>query len=616
MIRPARSWQQTATAEPLWARLVLPLLGIAAAVILLVDAAALGSALLYQHSIPALRGGWVSGAIRLVTTGGDPADAWANPKAAPPRWLFLLLLTLLVGGATVVAIWLFGWWQRRREVAGGVRRKRDGFLSPHQAVTRFGERATRREAARLHPSLSAAELRTRPTGELAISLGRCGHFPVFAAPEHAVAVLAGMRQGKTTGLLARAALQHRGPLVYTTTKPDDLRLFYQPPPGSHVRTFLFNPDDLGGLGTVAFDPVIGCEDPETARLRAHAILARQRARGTERGLDWALLAEKLLKYLLHAAALEHGSGGADTWGMPRVVEWASAQNFEAAGVTKWLRQSPQAAQWATLLEEMGRSAPETLYSIKINLHEALVCWEDPGLLRRMSAGAAMIDPAALVRAGDRLLVLGRPGGHSTVLITALVSAIVEAARQEARRAITSGGRLDPPLLLLLDEVAKVCPLPQMPELVTDCASQGIILVYALQSLEDGEEAWGSNRFQGMWSATNCQVVMGMVSGERTLRALSNLSPTVKVEEPRDSHDHRGERMDPVVRFERALTTDEIRGIAHHTGVVFYGPRPMAVSLPHVQDRASEVRDLADASEAAWLSWASAHQSRGDGAATP
>jgi hypothetical protein len=43
---------------------------------------------------------------------------------------------------------------------------------------------------------------------------------------------------------------------------------------------------------------------------------------------------------------------------------------------------------------------------------------------------------------------------------------------------------------------------------------------------------------------------------------------------------------------------------------------MTVSLPHVQDRASEVRDLADASEAAWLSWASAHQSRGDGAATP
>jgi len=616
---PTRSYPGGPTSEPLWARLALPALAITGAAVVLLDVAAILSSLICGHGIPTLRGGWLGGVVSLLAHGGDPQDAWASPRTAPPEWLLDLILLLLLGGAGLASLYLSERWRMRREerVQGGVRRKQHGFLSPHQAAARFGERATRREAARLHPSLSPAEQRARPTGELAISLGRCEHFPVFASLEHAVAVLAGMRQGKTTGLLARIGLRHRGPLVYTTTKPDDLRLFYQPPPGSHSRTFLFNPDDLGGLGTVAFDPVIGCEDPETARLRAQAILARQRARGTERGLDWALLAEKLLKYLLHAAALEHRSGGADTWGMPRVVEWASAKNFEAAGVTKWLRQSPQAAQWAALLEEMGSSAPETLYSIKINLHEALVCWEDPGLLRRMAAGAAaMIDPAALVRAGDRLLVLGRPGGHSSVLITALVSAIVEAARQEARRAVTSGGRLDPPLMLLLDEVAKVCPLPQMPELVTDCASQGIILVYALQSLEDGEEAWGSNRFQGMWSATNCQVVMGMVSGERTLRALSNLSPTVKVEEARDSHDHRGERMDPVVRFERALTTDEIRGITHHTGVVFYGPRPMTVSLPHVQARASEVRALADASEAAWLSWASAHQSRGEGASTP
>jgi hypothetical protein len=39
------------------------------------------------------------------------------------------------------------------------------------------------------------------------------------------------------------------------------------------------------LGTVAFDPVIGCDDPDTARLRARANLARQRARGQDRGLD-------------------------------------------------------------------------------------------------------------------------------------------------------------------------------------------------------------------------------------------------------------------------------------------------------------------------------------------
>ena len=203
---------------------------------------------------------------------------------------------------------------------------------------------------------------------------------------------------------------------------------------------------------------------------------------------------------------------------------------------------------------------------------------------------------------DRLLVLARPGGHAVPLVTALVSAVVEAARQEARRALMDGGRMDPPLLLLLDEVTKVCPLPQMPELVTDCASQGIVPIYALQSLEDGELAWGVSRFQGMWSATNCLLVMGMVSSQRTLRALSELSPTVKLEVEREGRDHHGEELDPVVRFEPAITPDEIRAIPHHTGVAFYGPRPMRLQMPHVLAPGSEVRRSAEACRAAWQRW--------------
>ena len=36
-------------------------------------------------------------------------------------------------------------------------------------------------------------------------------------------------------------------------------------------------------------------------------------------------------------------------------------------------------------------------------------------------------------------------------------------------------------------------------------------------------------------------------------------------------------MDPVLRFVRALTTDEIRGITHHTGVVFPAPSWFAIA---------------------------------------
>ena len=79
-------------------------------------------------------------------------------------------------------------------------------------------------------------------------------------------------------------------------------------------------------------------------------------------------------------------------------------------------------------------------------------------------------------------------------------------------------------------------------------------MYALQSPEDDEEAWGHSRFQGMWSATTCQLVMGMGSGDRTLRPLS--------------------------------------------GIAFCGSRPMRLDMPHVASPQSEVRAQALASKAA------------------
>jgi hypothetical protein len=612
---PARS-VRSASSDPLWARLFLPALAITTAAVVLIDLAATLSSIAVGRGIPTLSGGWVEGAASLVVHGGDPRPAWATAGAAPPEWLLLLILAVLVGGAGVAALSVFEQWHRRREKASlhGDLRKSRGFLSRHQVHATYGEASARRRAARLHPSITPQELRQRPIAQLAIPLGRSGGQDVYASHEEAVALLGGMRQGKTSAQ-ARIALAHLGPVTFTTTKPADLEYVWQPPsaPG---RPILFNPEALSGLPTAAYDPTLGCEDPDAARLSAQAVMAQQRARGRDRGLDWALLAEKMLKYLLHAAALERldGSRAADPQrpvGMARVVQWAASERM--ASVADILRTSPQASHWSELVEDMARSAPETFYSIKINLHEALACWEDPGILARMALGRSSlgdIDPAALLRNHDRLMVIARPSGHAIPLVTALVSAVVEAGRQEARRRLDAGGRLDPPLLLLLDEVCKVCPLPQLPELVTDSASQGIVVVYTLQSLEDGCTAWGPTRFGGMWSATNCHVVMGQVSSADTLRDLSDLSPTVRVEDPREARSARGERLDPVVRYERALTTDEIAAIPPLCGVAFWGRRPMRLQMPHVASPESEIRAQALFSKAAWLRWVSEHQTSG------
>ena len=76
---------------------------------------------------------------------------------------------------------------------------------------------------------------------------------------------------------------------------------------------------------------------------------------------------------------------------------------------------------------------------------------------------------SFVDEGGTLYVVGEPiedprtHPGAMPLLTALASDVVEHGRRMAAR--SSDGRLDPPLTLVLDDVAAVAPLPQLPELL-------------------------------------------------------------------------------------------------------------------------------------------------------
>jgi hypothetical protein len=73
------------------------------------------------------------------------------------------------------------------------------------------------------------------------------------------------------------------------------------------------------------------------------------------------------------------------------------------------------------------------------------------------------------------------------LLTALASSVVERGRRMAER--SSSGRLDPPLTLVLDDVAAVAPLPQLPALLTGGADQGLPTLALLRSREQARSRW-------------------------------------------------------------------------------------------------------------------------------
>lgn len=76
------------------------------------------------------------------------------------------------------------------------------------------------------------------------------------------------------------------------------------------------------------------------------------------------------------------------------------------------------------------------------------------------------------------------------LLTALAASVVEHGRRMAAR--SSHGRLDPPLTLVLEDVAAVAPIPQLPELLQEAP---LPLLALCRSREQARSRWPEAAFE-------------------------------------------------------------------------------------------------------------------------
>jgi hypothetical protein len=88
------------------------------------------------------------------------------------------------------------------------------------------------------------------------------------------------------------------------------------------------------------------------------------------------------------------------------------------------------------------------------------------------------------------------------LLTALVSSVVEHGRRMAAR--SPAGRLDPPLTLVLDDVAALAPLPDLPDLLATGASTGLPALAVLRSPEQARAHWRTP----LWHRADARLILG------------------------------------------------------------------------------------------------------------
>jgi hypothetical protein len=292
----------------------------------------------------------------------------------------------------------------------------------------------------------------------------------------------------------QAILDAAGPVLVVTSNPavwsetKDARAKLGP-------VLVYDPGHLCDTpARLHWSPTAGCEDPATADARGRALLSPVRPHAL---LDTAVAdtAETLLRCWLHAAAVD---------GRPfkQVHRWA--QGGGAREAVRILRTHPKAAAGlAGLLESALTGHPERRDIAQQLTARALSSLSSIHIREACTPNrtdALSLD--SFVNEGGTLYVVGEPiedpRAHpgAMPLLTALASSVVEHGRRMAAR--SSDGRLDPPMVLVLDDVAAVAPLPHVPKLLATGQDQGLPTLVLLRSRQQGKDRWPHDKLPEPW----------------------------------------------------------------------------------------------------------------------
>ena len=129
------------------------------------------------------------------------------------------------------------------------------------------------------------------------------------------------------------------------------------------------------------------------------------------------------------------------------------------------------------------------------------------------------DPAAFAGSRDTLYLLTESRAAASPLVAALTDTVMRAGRRHAERA---GGRLDPPMVLILDEAANICRIADLPDLYSHLGSRGMVPVTILQSYQQGVAVWGEPGMAALWGAATRKVIGAGIDDPRLARDLATL----------------------------------------------------------------------------------------------
>lgn len=454
------------------------------------------------------------------------ADLWrqpANPAAAfgagPLQTVAFWLVAFLITGVCAVT---YGWFMvtaYRAMAPTGT-----GFASRVDVARDLSVSVCRRRAKITRPDLNRRQVRRARPAAVAVPLHQApvSRNDMWLPLENATGVIAPQQSGKTLMDLIHKVIDAPGGLIVTSTKLDLFLLTARTRErsGSVVGVL-----DLTGAVNwarrVRWNPIRGCTTVKTAKRRAQALLRATAGDGSDNVGNHAFFERRavdvMTAYLL-AAGLSSATLG-------EFVGWCQNELDTEAATT--LRGYPEFTAIRRTLQQAQAVVEETRSGIWETLRDAIGCLTDPDVVtsalpRDEDSG---LNVETFVRSGGTVYVVGSEDDAATQapLITAFVQEVLDSARRLAIAESRGTGRerLAPPFTAVLDEVASICPLPDLPSTLSDSAGRGVLVHYALQSPAQAQARWGKSAAT-LFDNTTALTILGGLKSEETLKWASLL----------------------------------------------------------------------------------------------